>query len=371
MADEKFAFEFEKVSVAFALRWGLGDHLIPKTVFDLVVETAPDCMIDIFYNKEYRRCCVESFYGGSKNLNRILSEETFYKQHLKDYDVVFWVMGAHGIRLEHVNSQRLQEKSSALWELVNTIRKYNPKNVLSQLRNMTASQVLHKNFHYFLSCEGALPIDDSKGNLFLLPEYESEFNKLQLGKYITIYSNIGKTGQPKVKTWPLRHLTEYVALMKKALPQIEIVQCGGGGDVKVENADRHIMGVDLELTKYILANSLLHVGCEGGLIHLATKLGTKCLVLFGPSPSCYVSYPKNINISAEVCHPCMYLLEGGGALNVCMRGFEEPLCMASITPQQVFEETCDYLNRLDLEMSCDYLIQPNFESVYNDLNQLA
>ena len=116
MDEKKFAFELENVSIAFSLQWGLGDYLIPKTIFDLVVETDPSCVIDIFYDREYSRWRVDAFYGSSKNLNRILSQEIFYNKHLKDYDVVFWVMGAHCIRLEHVNSQRLQQKSPALWQ---------------------------------------------------------------------------------------------------------------------------------------------------------------------------------------------------------------------------------------------------------------
>ena len=139
--------------------------------------------------------------------------------------------------------------------------------------------------------------------------------------------------------------------MKKSLPQIEIVQYGGEGDITVENADRNYLNVDLELMKYILANSLLHVGCKGGLAHVATKLGTKCIVLFGVSARDYFSYPRNINISADVCHPCTYLLEDGGKVKVCLRGFKEPLCMTSITPQQVFEATCKYLEQIGFKSS--------------------
>ena len=113
-----------------------------------------------------------------------------------------------------------------------------------------------------------------------------------------------------------------------------------GGDLKIENADRHFMNVDLELTKYILANSLLHVGCEGGLVHLATALGTKCLVLFGASGVDYFGYNRNINIASDVCFPCMYTMPDW---TDCLRGVREPPCMLSHTPQLVCEITCGYL----------------------------
>ena len=54
---------------------------------------------------------------------------------------------------------------------------------------------------------------------------------------------------------------------------LEVVQVGGGYDREIKNADKKFLRCDLELTKHILANSLLHVGCEGGLIHLASALG--------------------------------------------------------------------------------------------------
>ena len=117
-----------------------------------------------------------------------------------------------------------------------------------------------------------------------------------------------------------------------------------GGDIKIENADRCFMGINFELTKYILANSLLHVGCEGGLIHLATQLGTKCLVLFGFTPVEYFGYKQNINLVSDVCTPCMAIWESGSG-RTCMRdkNAKEPPCMLAHMPQKVFEATRNWL----------------------------
>lgn len=206
---------------------------------------------------------------------------------------------------------------------------------------MIASEILNKSCYEFLSCDGALPIRDDKITLPLAAEYKPKFDALKLGKYISIYSNIGRNEErPKVKTWPIKYFTEYVAGIKKIFPQLEIVQCGSANDVKIENADRHFLTNDLELTKYILANSLLHVGGEGGLVHVATALGTKCLVLFGSNSAQYFGYARNVNLVAQVCRPCMYILPD---YCKCLRGFEEPPCMASHTPQIVCEVSCDYL----------------------------
>lgn len=351
MAEKKFAFESEEVSIAFPLIAGLGDTVIAKKVFDAIIELEPKCLVDIFGITENHKNFAAAFFGQSKNLNLTLSYKEHYPNNFRKYDLALYLFGSRAVILEHVNFERLQIMSPALAECVSKIKNYNQKNFYDvgspnavSLRNTTAARILEKNLYWFLSSGGALPIRDDKVNIPLAPEFKSEFDALNLDKYITVYSDIYETerDRPKVKTWSIRCLREYVARMKKRFPHVEIVQCGGLGDVKVENADRHFMNVDLELTKYILANSLLHVGCEGGLVHLATALGTKCLVLFGPGSVFYYGYARNINLVSEICFPCSDILDDSN-IKFCMRGNSEPPCMLSHTPQLVCEITCGYL----------------------------
>lgn len=349
MAEKKFAFESEEVSIAFYSVAGLGDAVIARKVFDAIIELAPTCVIDFLCVSEAHKHFAKAFYGDSKNLNRLLNREE-YAANIRKYDLALYVGGCHVILFEWANVQRLQAMAPKLWDSLVKIDIYNRQRVNSfgdwrlsiALRNMISARILHKNCYAFLSYEGALPVRDDNLNIPLAPEYKPQFDALKLDKYITIYTDIAESekNNPKVKAWPIRNLVEYVARMKKRLPHVEIVQCGGADEVKVVNADRHYLGVDLELTKYILANSLLHVGCEGGLVHLATFLGTKCLVLFGSNSCDYTGYDSNINLISEVCSPCMYIVPN---FSVCMRGNKEPPCMLSHTPQTVCEVTCNYL----------------------------
>ena len=100
----------------------------------------------------------------------------------------------------------------------------------------------------------------------------------------------------------------------------------------------------MELLKYVLKNSLLHVDCEGGSVHLASQLGTKCLVLFGATDVNYFGYVQNINLVSEVCSPCYLVWENN---KECMLRSKEPVCMLSITPQKVFEVAYRYLKSLE------------------------
>lgn len=111
----------------------------------------------------------------------------------------------------------------------------------------------------------------------------------------------------------------------------------------IKNADKHFIGKDIELVKYILKNSLLHIDCEGGPVHLASQLGTKCVVLFGVTDVKYFGYANNINLISEICSPCYAIWENN---QECMLKSKDPICMLSITPQKVCNVACKYLQSL-------------------------
>ena len=355
MKKKKFAYETDELAIVFYSTFGLGDAVIARKAFEAIIELAPNCVADFFCLTDAHRKYAESFYSDIKNLNRFLNPEE-YAANIKKYDLALCIGGCHVILFEYANPQRLQAMAPKLFEATNKIEMYNRQHVYGlgpwkltvAFRNMISAEIIGKNCFFFMSCGGALPIRDDNLYIPLNPDFKKQFDALKLKKYITIYTDIDEKEKdlPKVKTWPLRYYNEYIARMKKRFPNIEIVQVGGPGDVKVESADRHYLGVDLELTKHILSNSLLLVGCEGGLVHLATFLGTKCLVLFGSSDATYFGYNQNINLISEICQPCMYIVP---SFQICMRGNKEPPCMLSHTPQNVCEVTCNYLNRLDLE----------------------
>ena len=349
---EKFAFESGEVSVAFYPIGGLGDSVVARKVFDAITELAPACRVDIFCTSESHKNFARAFYGDSPNLNLILNNVTRYEQILTNYDLELWILGTHAVHCKYVNIRRLQNSAPALLETLLKVNDYNKENlydfsqiwgIVLPLRNMTMSRSLNKNFLYFLSGGGVLNICKEGTWLKVAPEYQAAFDALKLGNYITIYANISRyESRLKAKVWSMRYIVEYVDAVKKIFPAIKIVQVGGSDEVEIPNVDENFSGRDLELTKHILANSLLQVGCEGGLIHLATALGTKCLVFFGMNDWHYFAYAQNINLVSEVCSPCMYVTKDFR----CIRGESEPPCMLDVTPQLAVDETCAYLESL-------------------------
>ncbi len=209
MAEEKFAFESDEVSIAFYSLAGMGDVVIARKVLEALIELAPNCVVDFFCISEAHKHFAKAFYGDIKNLNGVFSYQKFYEDKNKNYDAALCVGGCHVILLENANIKRMEAMAPALLESFVKIDEYNKKNVYPYgawqtavaLRNVIAASILNKNCYEFLSCDGALPIRDNKINIPLSPEFKRKFDALKLDKYITFYTNISerKKTRPKVK----------------------------------------------------------------------------------------------------------------------------------------------------------------------------
>ncbi len=341
---EKPAYEFDGISIGYSFYPALGDSIIAKKVFEAIAQVEPNCRIDILCRDDKSRVYAKAFYSGHKNLNQILNASNV---NLKNYDLVLnfsWDIFLNSV------SERLQRLSPALFQSIVKIDMYNKKYIYNRdaasrfLFNMARSRILKTNCYTILACDGALPIYDNKVEIKLSPEWKGEFEKLGLKKYITIGSNDINHTRHLVKQWPTRYYVEFISLLKSKMPDITVVQTGGNGVIEIENADKKLLGTDLELTKYILKNSLLHIDCEGGPVHLASQLGTKCIAFFGATDVQYYGFSQNINLVSEICNPCYFVWESN---DKCLLGGKEPLCMLSITPQQVFDVAYRYLKSLE------------------------
>ena len=114
----------------------------------------------------------------------------------------------------------------------------------------------------------------------------------------------------------------------------------------LRSLSKYFLGKPFSFVTNVLSNSMLHIDIEGGMVHLASNLGTKCLVLFGPTQMKYYGYENNINIMAGDCHDCCGLYAD---VNKCARNMEKPECMYSITPEMVTEKIVKYLASLQIQ----------------------
>jgi ADP-heptose:LPS heptosyltransferase len=80
-------------------------------------------------------------------------------------------------------------------------------------------------------------------------------------------------------------------------------------------------------------------------VHIAASLGTKSIVLFGPTDAHYYGYPPNLNIYFEGCNNCW--LKTGNWITTCMLGDAVPRCMNSIGIEEVLAAVSATLGGLD------------------------
>lgn len=181
------------------------------------------------------------------------------------------------------------------------------------------------------------------GNILSLPDINYEIYKnfgLTKYRYITVHD--GWDAKFKIsslrptKTIPIEKWKDIICKLHINFPDLPIVQIGGEtGDV--------LEGIDIQLkgklpfmdSAGILPSSLVHIDCESGLVHLAASLGTRCVVLFGPTNVDWFGYEENINIRPQKCGNCWWSTSTW--MDNCPRGYKEPPCIASIDTHQVIE----------------------------------
>lgn len=331
--------------ISFYPTGGFGDYIISSKLLDEIKETVP-CKIDVF--------CENVEYGlavyGKRTGTSVLPINTFYSQMWK-YDLALKV--EHFVHIERQNSNKISRISPIFMDKLNRLNR-GYKTYYPEIEQQWFRESMHfrrcelKGINRWseLRHENIFKMEDQRTWISLEEEYLERIKELGLesGTYITINRGADSMGRSKMQTkvWPLEYYTEFVRLFKRKYPDIKVIQIGAKSNVEVEGADQYIFGENLETTKWILKKSLLHLDCEGGLVHLATQLDTKCVVIFGPTPKHFYEYPQNINLVYEGCNNCMgshpdWAFE-------CFRGFDKPECMYKVTPEIVMDGIEDFLS---------------------------
>lgn len=336
--------------ISFYPTGGFGDYIISSKLLDEISKIVP-CKIDVYCeNVTFGK----AVYEGREKVE-IFPINMFYSQMWK-YDLALKV--EHFIHIEKQNANKIAKINPIFMDKLNKLghgyRTYYPD---------VEQQWFRENIHFRrceikginrwteLSHEGIFKIEDQKTWIPMREEYKKRLQELGLNekKYITLNRGADSMGRSKMQTkvWPLEHYNDFVMLFKNQYPDIEIVQVGASGNAKIRGVDKYILGESLEVTKWILKGSILHLDCEGGLVHLATQLDTKCAVVFGPTPKHFYEYPQNINMVYEGCNNCMgthpeWTFE-------CYKGLSEPECMYKVTPEIVMKNIKSYMDSIRKE----------------------
>lgn len=340
----------EGIRIGFETQGVIGDNIICLKLYQTIARMAPDCVVDVY---NVSSSCLESIYYKQNNLGEIF-HRTISEDNYEKYDIVLEV--CHEPHLLYCKINKLKRINYGLYESMKTLYQYGKKyiDIAGVGRRVYADRITHEracilglNQYTMLGISGAFNITDSRVELYIDESYKSKYEELELPEsYMTVNYGQGGIDSEKgygTKMWPLEYYPELISKIKKKYPKLKVVQVSGKGMRKVDGVDQYIIGEPFDVTKYILKNSLLHFDCEGGLVHLAMQLGTKCAVVFGPSMMRTMGYSCNINIKSSLCGDCVLLSEDWA--KKCFR-FDRPECMYSIKPDMVYKEIEKYLDSL-------------------------
>ena len=341
------SFERSEIPIALIFRTGsgLGDAVIALKLLEALLILAPNALVDIFVQDALQKEYAEVFYTGAPGLGSIQPMEAyfFYRE-----SYVLSIKRDRIVDIDYLDEEALRFRCPALLDAMLKVQADNKLyfryDTALNARNYTLSHILGTNCYTCLG-GGALPIKDNKVSISLWPDYEAKFQKLGLKCFVTFNCGSGgiMPGRRQIKEWPSDYMERYLEIVKEHFPNLEIIQLGSKKMKPLPQADRHYLGSELKLVEHILANSLMHIDIEGGLVHLATQLGTKCAVVFGPTDPAHFAYETNINLFSDTCVPCF-----GVRLDAyhCLRGQDErPPCMCAVKPEYVWERTREWLEK--------------------------
>ncbi len=333
---KKTYYNDDVLHLAFYPSGGLGDYIISRVILEEVLELSK-CEVTIFADKlDFAR----AIYGDVSSVYKFWYE---YDTDAYKYDLALWV--EHFVHVDSLKESRVLRFSPKLA----TSARYIVKNrhdlyvdvgqqCWRERIQFERCRVLGLDRWTELRMQKAFKVTTKVVSIPLDKDSELEWSEQFQGKqYITINYDADAmiSNRRQLKMWTAENYKIFIKMIKESFPNIEIVQLGSDNAERIAGVDRYILGQNLEYVKHILKNSLCHIDCEGGLVHLATQLDTKCIVLFGPTPVHMYGYEQNINIVSAHCSNCMGLHEMWAY--ECYRGCKTAQCMENITPEDVYE----------------------------------
>ena len=341
-----YAYNLSNQSIAILTTGGFGDMVIQKRFVMELIKYAPDCRLDFFNIKAID--FLKYLYSDVKNVNVVIDDLGFrYRANKDKYSLAMTIEACHFIRVDVWD----EKESSAVFsnefvKRISTLKArsdeegigINTPAYLTMTRRRFKGLNAYNGFNY----DGAFDINDKDVNIPLDKDFQSVYENLDLKSYITVnFGNGDSEGAEGIaKSWHNDSFEIVIQSLKSSYPDIQIVQLGGKNAEKLKGIDRYLLGEDFRLVLHVLKNSLIHIDIEGGLVHIATQLGTKCVVLFGPTVLDYYGYEQNINLRAGNCHECWGLYSN---VNRCARDLKVSECMKSITPKMVIDAVEEYL----------------------------
>ncbi len=187
-----------------------------------------------------------------------------------------------------------------------------------------------------------------------IPIFENDKQTLEIfgvfgKKFITINRDSGSGSFQGTKLWPSDYYIKLLTHIKDTYPELVIIAVGSN----IEDCIKSFVDVDatgrtsMDQMEILLSNAIIHIGTEGGLVHLNHFLGGVSMVFFGSTSPDVFGYPENINLSSNACYEHCECLTENWALQ-CPKGDINPPCMHTILPEKAIMEFDVFMSKRGL-----------------------
>lgn len=332
------AYETDLQSAAIFTSGGLGDMVMQKRFLMELLHILPNLAIDIYVvqNSSFP----EWLYSDSNQIKNILLDLGFrYKEHRERYSLSIRIYGSSFLQVDSFRPECFDENSAFVEQIMllkETCKK--DDDLLATPDRVSFYRHIYRgeDCYSWYNHGNIFQINDRSVDIPLIGDPKRVFPQIGSLCYMTVNTGNGSCmdGKKIAKAWPAHRFEETLSMFKKKYPYISIVQVGTSDEESISGADFWLMGLKYDVLAHVLKHSVFHLDIEGGLVHLATQLGTKCVVLWGPTVFEYFAYKHNVNIRVGICHGCAGLYRD---INKCARNMDEPECMYSIQPEVVME----------------------------------
>jgi ADP-heptose:LPS heptosyltransferase len=159
-------------------------------------------------------------------------------------------------------------------------------------------------------------------------------------KYAVIHPGSGS----KKKNWPVKNFFDLSLLLKEIkIPSLWILG-PAEEEMKLPSEIKTLKNISLSFLYYIISNSILYIGNDSGISHLASLSKIPCVVLFGPSdPLIWAPKGENVFVINAKCIKNIFEQARqekilNGICNKC-----EKSCIENITINEVYKACLELL----------------------------
>jgi hypothetical protein len=346
----------DTIMMAVKVTGGLGDYVVFARVLRDLNLLSGDLRLHIFCSSvasgEWVFGCLPCVDG--------VYDDSFLADVNDQYDCVMHLNQLVSFDAEPLNLGKLRRLSRPLSQCLASWRRSRKQWELYRERQPTMNGAFahhavvlgHNRYSFLHSQLGLVP-----GGLLLdLPCDDSVSRDLarRFGSWLTINNgfdaNFVISSQQATKCYPAEHWQTVVAGLKHCCPSVKIVQIGGRTSVPIPGVDLNLVNAtSLSQAAALLKDAVVHVDVEGGLVHVAASLGTRSVVLFGPTSVGYFGYPDNINLTSGFCGNCWGVTERW--METCPRGYNSARCMDLLDPARVLDAVANAVHKAMLRQA--------------------